>query len=167
MNTINKVFISEIERVLGQKIYSGIRKEFINYYGAKNCAFYEKSNALVIYVDPYFDAVLEKSVNELKIILPIALKHYSLVELIFDDIIFILEFLSKMDDKLRNIANTFWTCQKEHRLQKKQEIPINGDEERLIEYLSTEYEGLFLEIQNVQNAYGILKLKKYNKKSLV
>ena len=161
MNNINKGFISEIEEALGQKMYSGIRQKFNDYYGAKNCAFYEKSNTLVIYVDPHFDdVILENIVNELKIILPVALKYYALVGLIFDDIVFVLEFLSKMNDKLKNIAHTFWIRHQEHSLQKKQEIPINGDEKRLIEYLSTEYDGLFLEIQNIQNAYGILKLKK-------
>ena len=156
---MNTDFIKGLRKVFGQDKYPEMKGELKKYLGI-SCALYEKNNILIIQIDSYInDSVLEKNLKEMRTILPIALDYYSQISLIFDDIVFVLEFLSKMNIELKTFADKFYKKKRESTLQKKHEISIYDDNEFLMEYLSTSYNGLIIEIQNFENAYGVLKIQ--------
>lgn len=158
MRTINKKFLLEIENQFGTNKYSGLSSDTYDSYGTTTCTFSEKDKCILISVDPESG---EESANELRLIIPIALRYYPQIGLIFDDRIYLLEFLSLTYPHVyKNLLNQ----KKEGTLKKKKDIPIDRDIKKfLIEYTVISSRDLHFEVQDVEGVYGIVIIKKMSK----
>ena len=128
-------FLNEIEGEIGQMKYSGIISSYWKEHGTKHCWFSEENDSLAIHVDPETG---KEGAIELKKIIPITLQYYNILKIIFDDWMYLVEFLSLSYPQIYDIKN-YKTSDK---------------------IIEKHYKNMKFKCQNIDNAYGMITIER-------